>query len=732
MDRNRCRVKRTVSLLLVLFVLLGGLSPTVTASEGPSNANVLGQVVVNNEITFAVENLILMDAENEGILAFQLNVQNNSNSELNFIDYWVKLNDKKGNNITVNNYTDTQSNNEKIAAKSFKTFKFYSKINKDTKINDLVFSMIKWDFSKGDFETVLGKIEVPDQYNSITQPGTHKTVSFSNANLDTYIERVSLNANDKYSLPFIYFELTNKSSQSVKPNGIEFMLKTKDGLLYPLTVNGITENTVIQPLETKEISLSGSIPVSAGTENWELLMTHSIKDKNDVKISLPLSHYDLPAMSKQEVSIGNTYDFSTNDGTYTAVLESIHRLPWEDDDVLSAKIKIANLSTTTVPVPDFDGYFKLNDVIRVEADALIQDRVVGIAPSQEVTLHLYGKIPYTSQFERLELNLQHKTATDGSTSTTEAKTKTEDLVQFFHTSELTKTEEIPIGGQYQKAALGSSANYMVQSLRVFDGAFSKKVAVNLIMENAEKRSTNVGVLFAQFKTNKDLMIPAEVTEIKSKVMPGGKAHITLQGTLRKDVAVEDMKLIIGDAISLTNNTDSKTTDDKKADGYINAVSFRLNTKQEEPKDSFKELNLYPYTLSLSRIGTKVEFTGAGVSEKVELTFDYELTKDDTIETAGDRKIIVEMKDKEGVFTFEQELGLEKTTLEKDKTATSDSPEDKTLKIGKHDITLSKVDNNLLTHVRSLKTYQLNVYEQISTGYKRLIATKELEWFIYGE
>ena len=119
--------------------------------------------------------------------------------------------------------------------------------------------------------------------------------------------------------------------------------------MYPLDAKGIKDLT-INPQVDKEIELSGSVPVSVKLEGWQLVI---IQNAADVKLNLPIAYFELPPVSESDsVDTGKAYNFSNKEGTYTAQMNTVQRLPWEDQDILTAGFTLSNYGPESLPIPD--------------------------------------------------------------------------------------------------------------------------------------------------------------------------------------------------------------------------------------------------------------------------------------------------------------------------------------------------------------------------------------------
>ncbi|SDC76475.1 hypothetical protein SAMN02799630_01418 [Paenibacillus sp. UNCCL117] len=735
MNMRRKKVQRASLWLLASTIALGSAFPAYAADgagggNGASSAAVLstgtapaiGQVAITSTGNVELKNLYMMPEEGSKTVTFTLTVHNNGTSDLQFIDYWVRLRTKSGNQITVKVLPQDKEKN-RITPKSSQDIGFYASVNESTELNDLIFDIIKWDFSQANFERTVGSIPVPEAYSIITEAGSAQTISMNGNPVSTSVEKVYVGKNEKNYTPTIKLNMKNTGSRSVAVPTYQYMIRTAEGYMYPLNPKGTKELT-INPQTDKNIELTGSVPISLKVEGWQLVI---VQNSTELKLNLPVAFFSLPPVSEPDsVGTGQTYDFTNKDGSYTAELNSVQRTPWEDQDILAATLTLGNKGTESLPLPNLTGYFMLDNNIKVEAKLIRTDKVIGLAAGGKLQYQFVGKVPYTYEFAKAKLVLQEKAADSGSGtgsgtggSGTDAGTN-EDLLEFVHSSELMSIPLNNVGETYKVTSVGRSASYKVRNVTTYTGDTSDTIAVQLEAVNAEKRSNAVPKLVTYFKAADGSVLPAANPEIKNRIIPGGSALLFLTTQVPKGFDADGLQLLIGDAI-----TQDKLSEGKDApDAYVNAVSFWLPDENKEVKTKAKDIEVGPYKLSMSKIHTRGDETG------IQLYFDYELTKTLTGETNLEgRKLSIAIEDREDKAKFSWDMDLAK--FEEQNTENGTDPLQNTegqLKLGKKEkFKLSKNNREFIFMVSYLKDYDLKVYE-IFNGQKKLLASQKITWF----
>ncbi|WP_243767182.1 hypothetical protein [Paenibacillus agricola] len=350
----------TVVLLLAAVLTFGTALPAIAAESGsnsssgssgttspPSNpagtlttgsAPALGQVEIQEGSFFELKNVTMLTEQSGKTVAFTLGVHNVTNSDLLFIDYWVRMRTQSGNQISVKVLPQDKDKN-RITPQSVQDISFYATVNETTELKDLVFEVIKWDFSQPNFEHKLGEVAVPEDYSIITPVTESHTIHMAGTQMKSSIKKVFMTKNEKNYSPTVVLNMENVGNRTAVVPTYQFLLRTGEGYMYPLDAKSL-KDLAINPQANKEIELTGSVPISVSTEGWQLVI---IQNAADLNLNLPIAYFQLPVVSEPDrVDTGTEYNFSNKAGTYTSKLNSFQRLPWEDQDILTANLTLLN------------------------------------------------------------------------------------------------------------------------------------------------------------------------------------------------------------------------------------------------------------------------------------------------------------------------------------------------------------------------------------------------------
>jgi hypothetical protein len=524
-----------------------------------------------------------------------------------------------------------------------------------------------------------------------------RLIDISGTSVGTSISRASVSKTETNYLANIFFSFANNGAKAVTLPNYLFNVKTKEGLIYPLVAAGLKDIS-LNPRESKEFQLTVSIPVSVDVEELELQLIQPSAVGVDSSFNYPIASYKVPQSRAQEVSIGAEYPYTNKNGSYSAKLTSIQRLPWEDQDIISAEISINNKGATSAPPIKLQGYYLLDGNIKVDANLLELDNLISLPTKGSSNYVLMSKIPYTSQFSNLKLVLQEKTSDKDS----------ETIVEFSGNADLMALPTIAKGENYKLLNVGKSSELRVTNLYTYQGTTKDLYYLELNMKSLEKRFTSGSKLAAYLKTKDDLYFPTTIPELTQKISPGGRAVLGIWAELPQGFAAGDFELMIG--LADTTTTGSGDTKVTNVDGYYRVAKMVLPDENTTVKSTLTGLVIEPYTFDIGN------FKSVLSSDPFNVNFDITKTEYSSSSPelgANSHKLVVEITDSLA-NNYEKSIDLEKD-----------------LKLGKNalSIPITFADLNKGTefvNANYSKAYAIKVYDEFK-GYRRLLGSSTAKW-----
>ncbi|WP_259617773.1 hypothetical protein [Paenibacillus doosanensis] len=717
-SNSRTRI-RSCALLLTAVLSFAAAIPAYAEGDNPGAAAAaplssgtapsIGNVQLNDSASVELIDVMMQPDATNPAISFTVHVDNGGTSDLLFMDYWVRLRTKDGGEIQVHTLPQDRNKN-RIAAKSQQDIHFYAVPEQAVDLHDLTFEFIQWDFSEPGFERVLARLSVPGSYPTVIPEGGEETVQVDGISMKLSVKKLHMARNAKNSSPAIVLRLENAGNGNLKVPAYEYKFRTRDGLMYPLQAKQ-AQGLSIAPQEAKELELTGSIPASVNADDGELLIGLAIPEPG---IIMPIGDLKLPAAAPPSGELGESFAFHNEAGSYTVQLAGVSRVPWDGQDIVNAAVKLTNQGGDTLPVPDMTAYFLFDDSVKVDAKLVNGSQAIGIGADSAIEFQAIGKIPYTYRYSQAKLVLQEKASDTPSADTLEIAVPI-------------GIQSVPLaaaGSSYTREAEGRRARYSIAAVNTYSGPSGRLISAELEVSNLEKRAADMAPLAARFLAKDGAVFLAQVSEVRQPIGPDGKALFHVWAELPEGCSADDMQIIVGDAVAMAADSDSEG--ESKPDAYASPVAFEMPSEKSDVQPSLKQIELFPYMISLSRINTSIH-TG-----KLYLKFDYEITRTGHIETdmAGHRLVLV-FEDHSGNQSFERSYDLKDWEAEDDGKA-SESGNDNALRPGKkQQFTIEVSDEDLIYKTEFLKQYSLSVYDEFQ-GHRKLLGKQNADWFAVSE
>lgn len=711
---KQMRKTRLTTIALMATLLLGTVAPVSASETQKAVTSSLSKVTIAGNSYFEIKQIHFLPGQSGNLATFTVALHNEGSSELKFTDYWARLKSKSGIPFSARLLPADQDKNI-VAPGSTTDFTFYATVNVNTKLQDLVVQIIQWDFSQSNYEHLLGEVAIPDTFTDVTPADDVAIISVGGSDLQASITKFTSNKNEKYYLPTVNLTFENVGSQAVSIPTYLFSIRTPDGLIYPLEAKG-TKDLKINPKESKEIQLSGSVPVSVAEGNWQLTVAEAIEN---LKLNIPLAAFQLPAITVGEGgALGKEYSFTSKSGIYTAQLNALNRLPWDDQDILAADLTLSNKGGESLPIPKLTGYFLLDNAVKIEANLVQTAKVIGLGAKESVHVQLVGKVPYTNEFSQMKLVLQEVEENAPTGETDSASMTVTDVIEFSSNNEVQPIPFVGKGESYTINDIGRKSQFKILCVSTYWDNTNVMYSSMVEVTNLEKRFATVPRLVANFRSADGTVFPATVAEVKDKVSPTGKGLLNVWASVPKGYSTSNLNLILGEAV-----TDGKLTEGEKdvVDSYVNPVAYWLPEEKTNVAATLANVSLFPYTISMNKIGTSIEdgmFT---------LKFNYELTKEKLTETNTEgHNLLLVFEDGGGEKRFEKKFDFKDFDI---MNGDSTADEDDKIRLGKREnFKISMSDPGLIYKTQFLKQYTLSIYDEFQ-GQRKLLASQKADWFI---
>lgn len=509
-----------------------------------------------------------------------------------------------------------------------------------------------------------------------------KKLTINSNTVETQLKSANVYADNGTAKWTLKFRLKNSGNKTVALPAYELAITTAEGYSYPVDTKAFASLT-LKPLEEKIIELSADVPLTLNQGTLQLQMTEPAAEGN---IIFPTAYYQIPYTLQTNNWQDTEYPVENSHGTFAVKLTNIQRLPWSDKDQIVAKINIRNTKSTSVQLPSFTSIIKAGESdISSSSQVITESSQTILGPNESADVYVLANVPYTYQFNQLKITLQ--------------ETSGESKLNFLSisTTQLdSRVQEVAAQSSFHLELEGKKAEVKERRTVVYSGTDSNIMYTELEMNSEESRKSEQAQLVAYYKTQDNQYFEAVVSQSKTSTSSNGKSLVTLWSKLPLGIDPAKLVLYIGEGV-----TEGKlTAPGGQSTGYINTVSLGLNPTEVVSTSNLLNVEMFPYTLSVSNAVATV----TGGKDTLSTVLTYNLSSSSLYESgAYEHKLVLELIDPFG------------QTMEKTLTIGTDLP------LGNFKSYTTTFTSNLYKTLGG-GAIRLNVYDEFQ-GHRNLLGTQ---------
>ncbi|WP_409342715.1 hypothetical protein [Paenibacillus sp. MBLB4367] len=536
-------------------------------------------------------------------------------------------------------------------------------------------------------------------------------LSIGETNVSASVSRVTAYSHSSETKMNVELSLTNQGEDTVTWPNHGYKVRTRSGLLYPVTPDVGSGTAALHPNSPRHLPLTASLPKSLQDDEPVELLLYTAdgrvnggsqqggEDAADGD-SYPIAALRLPAEASEGNAAGKPAVFSDSNGKYQLTVDSIYRLPWEESDQIVLEATLANPGDSSLPIPAIDGRLLLEGGAELELKPIGTGSSPFLAGSSQTKLVFTGQLPYTARLSGLAFAAFAKPG-EGSDKK---------LLARFGSLKLNDVPFVKTGEASARSLDSRTTKLSVYDVFSYSADASNLIYAEMELENTDKRLVSPSRLAGAFLTKDGVSYPATVSEPRLKVSPGGKTAVGFWSRLPRTASTEGLQLLVGDAVSGGGLAKAG----QPVDGFIHAAVYELPVERKVPQQTLNRIEIAGYELSLS----KIRPTLGTAADEIQLSFDYDLyRKAEHEEVPEGHKLLIELED--GGVTLTEEIELE---------GGGTSGIGKSLSIGSsNSYAMKKAKAGLFEKIGSFDSCTLRVYDTFQ-GAKRLLASQTLRWF----
>lgn len=478
--------------------------------------------------------------------------------------------------------------------------------------------------------------------------GGSKDLTISGQPVEARVRQALLRVSGDQALWNIEIAFKNNGRKSVSIPAYDYAIKASEGSLYPYEAEDQGTMTIkLSPGEERAITLDMALPAKLDQERLRLRMIEPSGDNSAMRtpanpetggtttptemahVNLPLAYFSIPYQTERRSSIGVEYPPQSPQG-FAYTLESIQRLPWQDKDLIVAKLRLRNTQeANTILLPELTAEVIADEKLVLSAPEVIAgEQGSRIAPGAETEVYVMAKIPYTNDIQALRFRL-----------TTQQDNAKSPFLTWTASGLTTSVERLEQGKPYSIKTAGKRSELQERRTIIYEGTDSDIIYSQFTLTSSEQRRIQAPLMKGYFQGASGQIYEAETVQPETPIQPGAKQLVTFWARVPKG-AGNDLQLALGTAMSGNTLAESGT----EATGIIGVKRLTLNPVRPAPIGSLTQLDWYPYNISVTKLAGSLQEGSPTIS--LNLTFDVKRTDSITAADAG-HKLVLTIKDSLG-------------------------------------------------------------------------------------
>lgn len=478
---------------------------STTANKQQSSAPVKSVHTLNNvpEVKITARSSVkltdvnILSQDDGNTVTYTLTYKNNDSAPLMMLDYWSKVKTKGGTSFSPKLIAKDQEK-KTVAPGSTVDLTYVMKVGREVRLSDLNFLIVKWDFSKPNYESTLGKFNIPSSYSITTPVGKTKTVRLSDSAVKVKVSGIKVYpGEDKNQYVKVGVNLNNISYKMLDNPNIKWILRTPNGTNYPLTPDKDSSTVSIQAQANKTLGLLASLPTSLKLQNSELLL---VEEQGEEKTALPVAALQLPEASQSNVqTAANQPNIISINGQRVSTLIESARVRTEDNEYdLTMQFLIKNEGKKEVTIPKYSLEIRTEDGTSYPIETKALD-ALKLKPGASKSIKLITTLQGDGDINKIKLYVMTPRAEDDSKETnSDAKS----LVFSYPVGIYAIPESVASGdGLTTETVIKNSKGMFgvsVGSLQRLPWTDSDIVAAKVTIRNASNKTVQLPELEAMF------------------------------------------------------------------------------------------------------------------------------------------------------------------------------------------------------------------------------------------
>ncbi len=371
------------------LLLGGGVAGWPIQQVSAANAKTLsGQAVALTGGSLSIRDAHFLMQDKGKVLAYTVMITNNTSKSMDLLDYWIRVKSKSGKSFKAS-VIEGDKEKTTVPANTSQYITYYAIVDAPTKLTDLNFEIIKWDFSSANYEKKLGTIAYPANGSDKIEAFQSGVMLFGSSKLKGAVKQAYISKDNNDGYVTINYLLENIGQQVIDLSKLSFNLQTESLSVYNVSAPGL-EGTSIQPRERKIITLRSTLPGVVLSKPLSLVA--SLNDEAS-KVKLPTGVFKLPVLKVQPASSAGQPKMIYMDGqpiTTKAGKAFVNQS--SDGQAITLDYTLTNTGSSAAGSGGFD-FFLVTAAGKSYSLSYTKEESASLLPGITKTLSLSGSLP---------------------------------------------------------------------------------------------------------------------------------------------------------------------------------------------------------------------------------------------------------------------------------------------------------------------------------------------------
>lgn len=396
--RKQFRFRRTASLLLALAVLLSAVLSTaaVAGKEG---------VYISESVYFSLGDASLAAGSDKASLRFTLELNNGSDSAINFNGFGVRVIDGAGSSYAVQL---TEKSTSRVPANTVQTYKYVSDVASGVTLNELRVVIFIWDSSQPTYMRDLGSLSVASAASSVSSAQSSATIDVKTIDSTlpdgaavSFVPIASYKtAKDGNWTMYVDLKAVNLSTASFKlPAGLTYQLIDSKG--YKYAANAVAGNDTLLPQQPGKLTLQATVGKSFAEDSFSVEFVQKVQNTFSTLGSLKVQ--------SSPAGIAEVRPYASVDSNGLTITADQAVFSEKSDGVYyETNIVIQNDGSSTIYLPAISGTYQNSTTGYSTAAANVTAAPSFLAPGKAAQYRFTGTMPIGSNPASVSLVVSEK------------------------------------------------------------------------------------------------------------------------------------------------------------------------------------------------------------------------------------------------------------------------------------------------------------------------------------